>query len=114
MYYVILEFTCLSGLVALHCLTSLDSTQSAERCIHVCSSCSVGRAPVKFRPKQLCLFLWKLLHVAAMSECVCLACIIFHLHVHVKSDCLGCAVLLCLACLFDLACFFLSSFSSLI
>ena len=29
-------------------------------------------------------------------------------------DCLGCAVLLCLVCLFDLACFFLSSFSSLI
>ena len=28
--------------------------------------------------------------------------------------CLGCAVLLCLVCLFDLACFFLSSFSSLI
>ena len=27
-----------------------------------------------------------------------------------KSDCLGCAVLLCLVCLFDLACFFLSSF----
>ena len=26
-----------------------------------------------------------------------------------KSDCLGCAVLLCLVCLFDLACFFLSS-----
>ena len=38
-------------------------------------------------------------------------------HVHVfsrKNDCLGCAVLLCLVCLFDLACFFLSSFSSLI
>ena len=31
-----------------------------------------------------------------------------------KSDCLGCAVLLCLVRLFDLACFFLSSFSSLI
>ena len=31
-----------------------------------------------------------------------------------KSACLGCAVLLCLVCLFDLACFFLSSFSSLI
>ena len=30
------------------------------------------------------------------------------------TDCLGCAVLLCLVCLFDLACFFLSSFSSLI
>ena len=28
--------------------------------------------------------------------------------------CLGCAVLLCLVCLFDLACFFFSSFSSLI
>ena len=26
-----------------------------------------------------------------------------------KSDCLRCAVLLCLVCLFDLACFFLSS-----
>ena len=31
-----------------------------------------------------------------------------------KSDCLGCAVLLCLVCLFNLACFFLSSFLSLI
>ena len=31
-----------------------------------------------------------------------------------KNDCLGCAVLLCLVCLFDLACFFLPSFSSLI
>ena len=31
-----------------------------------------------------------------------------------ESDCLGCAVLLCLVCLFDLACFFLPSFSSLI
>ena len=36
-------------------------------------------------------------------------------HVHSrKSDCLGCAVLLCLVCLLDLAYFFLSSFSSLI
>ena len=31
-----------------------------------------------------------------------------------RSDCLGCAVLLCRVCLFDLACFFLPSFSSLI
>ena len=31
-----------------------------------------------------------------------------------KSDCLGYAVLLCLVCLFALACFFLSSFTSLI
>ena len=31
-----------------------------------------------------------------------------------KSHYLGCAVLLCFVCLFDLACFFLSSFSSLI
>ena len=30
-----------------------------------------------------------------------------------KSDCLGCAVLLCLVCLFDLACFFLPSHPSL-
>ena len=35
-------------------------------------------------------------------------------HFSRKSDCLGCAVLLCLVCLFALACFFLSSFSSLI
>ena len=35
-------------------------------------------------------------------------------HFSRKSDFLGCAVLLCLVCLFDLACFFLSSFSSLI
>ena len=28
----------------------------------------------------------------------------------VYSDCLGCVVLLCLVCLFDLACFFLPSF----
>ena len=31
-----------------------------------------------------------------------------------KNDCLECAVLLCLVCLLDLACFFLSFFSSLI
>ena len=31
-----------------------------------------------------------------------------------KIDCLGCALLLCLVCLFDLACFFLPFFSSLI
>ena len=31
-----------------------------------------------------------------------------------RGDCLGCAELLCLACLFGLACFFPSSFSSLI
>ena len=39
-----------------------------------------------------------------------------HVHeaAHFLSDCLGCGVLLCLVCLFDLACFFLSSFSSLI
>ena len=38
-------------------------------------------------------------------------CMQYQIHVHV--DCLGCAVLLCLVCLIDLACFFLSSFSSL-
>ena len=32
----------------------------------------------------------------------------------IESNTCGCAVLLCLVCLFDLACFFLSSFSSLI
>ena len=31
-----------------------------------------------------------------------------------KNDCLGCAMLRCLVCLFDLACFFFPSFSSLI
>ena len=44
---------------------------------------------------------------------------LYHIHVHVqaahlflgKSGCLGCAVLLCLVCLFDLACFFLSHLS---
>ena len=41
-------------------------------------------------------------------------CIYMQLIFSRKSDCLGCAVLLCLVCLFDLACFFLSSFSSLI
>ena len=55
-------------------------------CIHVstCIECRVFES----HPMQL-IFLW-------------------------KSDCLGCAVLLCLVCLFDLACFFLPSFSSLI
>ena len=44
-----------------------------------------------------------------------ISCIIYRqLIFSMKSDCLGCAVLLCLVCLFDLACFFLSSFSSLI
>ena len=36
-----------------------------------------------------------------------------YMYIH-AGDCLGCAVLLCLVCLFDLACLFLSSFSSLI
>ena len=44
-----------------------------------------------------------------MAHCT-IYCIylIIHVHVHV------CAVLLCFVCFFDLACFFLSSFSSLI
>ena len=36
-----LEFTCISGLVALHCLTSLDSTYPAEL-----PGSSVGRTPI--------------------------------------------------------------------
>ena len=38
-----------------------------------------------------------------------------YIYIHIRKMCTcGCAVLLCLVCLFDLACFFLSSFSSLI
>ena len=46
-----------------------------------------------------------------MYDNACAIHMYVRVHVH---DCLGCAVLLCLVCLFDLACFFLSSFSSLI
>ena len=73
-------------------------------------------------------------HTCTLIQHTCTCCICkdsastMHIHVHVygfeshlrqlifsrKSDCLGCAVLLFLVCLFDLACFFLSSFSSLI
>ena len=87
-------------------LTRTHARTQTHTC-HVAASCSV-----------------KHLLIPALSAC-------FHrkqelrplyIHVHVnthtctyrKSDCLGCAVLLCLVCLFDLACFFLSSFSSLI
>ena len=54
-----------------------------------------------------------------MLQCTSIECRRFESHPRQliflrKSDCLGCAVLLCLVCLFDLACFFLSSFSSLI
>ena len=54
-----------------------------------------------------------------MFYCVHVECRGFESHLRQlifsrKSDCLGCAVLLCLVCLFDLACFFLPSFSSLI
>ena len=56
----------------------------------------------------------------ASGRVLCLECHGFEFHPRQliflrKSDCLGCAVLLCLVvCLFDLACFFLPSFSSLI
>ena len=58
-------------------------------------------------------------HVYTYMCIECLECRGFESHLRQlifsrKSDCLGCAVLLCLVCLFDLACFFLSSFSSLI
>ena len=44
--------------------------------------------------------------VSLHTLCTCT----MHIHVYVHvCDCLGCAVLLCLVCLFDLACFFLSS-----
>ena len=50
-----------------------------------------------------------------LGVCTCrCTCIYMYMHVHYFRDCLRCAVLLCLVCLFDLACFFLSSFSSLI
>ena len=66
----------------------------------------------------------KSIALAQQSICMCYH-MLMHLrvhrdiHVHVSHPrqffhCLGCAVLLCLVCLFDLACFFLSSFSSLI
>ena len=38
----------------------------------------------------------------------------YHMMISVSIHTCGCAVLLCLVCLFHLACFFLSSFSSLI
>ena len=49
------------------------------------------------------------LSLARVQEvCTCI-------YIHIRKMCIcGCAVLLCLVCLFDLACFFLSSFSSLI
>ena len=64
-------------------------------------------------------------HVYTCGRALCLECRVSWVRVPPeaplffrKSDCLGCAVLLCLVCLFvclfDLACFFLSSFSSLI
>ena len=54
-------------------------------------------------------------NVCMSGRALCLECRVSWVRVPPgKSDCLGCAVLLCLACLFDLACFFLSSFSSLI
>ena len=54
-------------------------------------------------------------HIRSGTTCTC-TCTMYprQLIFSRKSDCLGCAVLLCLVCLFDLACFFLSSFSSLI
>ena len=49
--------------------------------------------------------------IAVQHTCTCRG---FESHPRQFFHCLGCAVLLCLVCLFDLACFFLSSFSSLI
>ena len=73
----------------------------------------------------ICLFVGAIVgyvHLCFLCDFLKLVCYA-HVHVHVhgfeshlrqlifsrKSDCLGCAVLLCLVCLFDLACFFLSS-----
>ena len=54
------------------------------------------------------------IHVHESIECRGLESHLRQLIFSRKSDCIGCAVLLCLVCLFDLACYFLSSFSSLI
>ena len=76
-------------------------------------TCSSGVLwDVRFGPSQLsCL-------VSSVGRALCLEYRVSWVRVPPvfsrKSDCLGCAVLLCLVCLFDLACFFLSSFSSLI
>ena len=76
-------------------------------------------------------------HVHVYSHTLHVHCIYIHVYIHVhvyvdihvhvdvhvhvrqlifsrKSDCLGCAVLLCLVCLFDFACFFLSSHLSFV
>ena len=70
---------------------------------------------------------FKLNSIQTIDSSLVIIVIITYMHVHVviitcacichsrqllflrKSDCLGCAVLLCLICLFDFACFFLSS-----
>ena len=46
--------------------------------------------------------------------CVCTCVMLLDFSHTCTYACLGCAMLLCLVCLFDLACFFLPSFSSLI
>ena len=50
-------------------------------------------------------------HVVQNVHVFTCTCTYVHCHRYMY---IGCAVLLCLVCLFDLACFFLSSFSSLI
>ena len=73
-------------------------------------STSTYTCTFRFGPSQLsCLG-------SSVGRALCLECRGFESHPRQlifsrKSDCLGCAVLLCLVCLFDLACFFLSSFS---
>ena len=54
----------------------------------------------------LCIITYYNMYVHFLRKSDCLGCAVLL--------CLGCAVLLCLVCLFDLACFFLPSFSSLI
>ena len=48
-------------------------------------------------------------HINYYSKGTCTCVVGRQLIFYRKSDCLGYAVLLCLVCLFDLACFFLSS-----
>ena len=51
-------------------------------------------------------------HLRQMGEYASTQMLVIHLFLR-KNDCLGCAVLLYLVCLFDLACLFLPSFSHL-
>ena len=99
-----------------HCIYTCTYTLSSEKTVRVVQvhAHDVHDMYMMYMTCTLCIYMMYI-HVHVWSiECRGFESHRLALIFSRKSDCLGCAVLLCLVCLFDLACFFLSFFSSLI